>query len=85
MRHYDRFGRGTGYSIGGVRKTTLAYDAASGRLVGMAAGSDNFAWEYLAGTNLKSKLTHPNAADVSPAVSVNALPSPVPSSKTRRF
>ncbi|MBR5622869.1 MAG: RHS repeat protein, partial [Opitutales bacterium] len=54
--------RGTGYSIGGVRKTTLAYDAASGRLVGMAAESDNFTWEYLAGTNLKSKLTYPNAA-----------------------
>ena len=61
-RYYDRFGRGTGYSIGGVRKTTLSYDAASGRLVGMAAGNDNFAWEYLAGTNLKSKLTYPNAA-----------------------
>ena len=61
-RHYDRFGRGTGYSIGGARKTTLSYDAASGRLVGMAAGSDNFVWEYLAGTNLKSKLSYPNAA-----------------------
>ena len=54
--------RGTGYSIGGARKTTLRYDAASGRLVGMAAESDNFTWEYLAGTNLKSKLTYPNTA-----------------------
>ena len=64
LTHQDTFSnpRGTGYSIGGARKTTLSYDAASGRLVGMAAGSDNFAWEYLAGTNLKSKLTYPNAA-----------------------
>ena len=64
LTHQNTFSnpRSTGYSIGGVRKTTLSYDAASGRLVGMAAGSDNFAWEYLAGTNLKSKLTYPNAA-----------------------
>lgn len=26
-------------------------------MVGLEAGSDNFAWEYLAGTQLKSKLT----------------------------
>ena len=62
VRHYDSFGRSTGYSVGNTRKTTLSYDAASGRLVGMVAGSDSFAWEYLAGTNLKSKLTYPNAA-----------------------
>jgi|GEM_PF-438168 len=61
-RHYDSFGRSTGYSVGNTRKTTLSYDAASGRLVGLAAGSDSFAWEYLAGTGLKSKLTYPNAA-----------------------
>ncbi len=64
LTHQNTFSnpRGTGYSIGDVRKTTLSYDAASGRLVGMAAESDNFTWEYLAGTNLKSKLTYPNAA-----------------------
>ena len=31
-------------------------------MLGLAAGSDNFTWEYLVGTNLKSKPTYPNAA-----------------------
>lgn len=31
-------------------------------MLGLAAGSDDFTWEYLVGTNLKSKPTYPNAA-----------------------
>ena len=57
-RHTDAFGRDAGYSIDGVRQRTLAYDADTGRLSGM----DGFAWEYLPGSDLKSKLTYPNGA-----------------------
>ena len=57
-RHTDAFGRDAGYSIDGVRQRTLAYDADTGRLSGM----DGFVWDYLPGSDLKSKLTYPNGA-----------------------
>ncbi len=60
--HFDALGRDIGYSIDGSRKTTLSYDPATGRLASCLAGTANFSWEYLAGTNLKKKLTYPNAA-----------------------
>ena len=44
----------------GVRKQSIAYDPATGRI----AESDGFEWEYLAGSNLKSSLTYPNEAVV---------------------
>ena len=57
-RHYDTYGRDVGYSIGNERQATIAYDATTGRIAGM----DGFVWEYLPGSNLKSKLTYPNGA-----------------------
>ena len=57
-RHYDVFGRDIGYSVDGDRKATIVYDPVTGRL----AGIDGFVWEYLPGSNLKSKLTYPNGA-----------------------
>ena len=57
-RHYDTFGRNVGYSVNNERKATFAYDLATGRLATMG----NFAWEYLPGSHLKSRLTYPNGA-----------------------
>lgn len=59
-RHWDAFGRNVGYSVDGERKQFITYDSATGRI----AESDGFAWEYLAGSNLKSQLTYPNEAVV---------------------
>ena len=59
-RHWDTFGRMVGYSVDGERKQSITYDPATGRI----AASDGFAWDYLAGSNLKSKLTYPNEAVV---------------------
>ena len=60
-RHWDAYGRTVGYSVDGVRKQSIAYDPATGRI----AESDGFEWEYLAGSNLKSKLTYPSGATAS--------------------
>ena len=59
-RHYDAFGRNIGYSVDGELKQSVTYNPATGRI----AESDGFAWEYLAGSNLKSQLTYPNEAVV---------------------
>ena len=55
-RHYDTYGRNVGYSVDGERKQSITYSPATGRI----AESDGFYWEYLTGTDLKSKLTYPN-------------------------
>ena len=74
LRHWDSFGRSLGYSlvvhgdpIAPQRQSTLAYDPATGRLATMLAhGSDTpFAWNYLAGSDLKSSLTYPNGLTAS--------------------
>ncbi len=66
-RYYDSFGRSLGYAFNGVRKSTLAYDPATGRLAMMlASGSDTpFAWSYIAGSDLKSSLAYPNGLTAS--------------------
>lgn len=66
-RYYDSFGRSLGYSLNGVRQTTLAYDPTTGRLATMLAnGCDTpFTWNYLAGSNLKSSLAYPNGLTAS--------------------
>ncbi|MGN0855285.1 MAG: RHS repeat-associated core domain-containing protein [Kiritimatiellia bacterium] len=58
-RHRDAYGRDAGYSVNGSRRTTLGYDAATGRLAAMDADGD-FVWQHLAGSDLKSRLTYPN-------------------------
>ena len=57
-RHYDTFGRDVGYSMDGDRKATIVYDPATARIASM----DGFVWDYLPGSNLKSRLTYPNGA-----------------------
>ncbi len=67
VEHYhDEFGRSLGYSLDGIRQSTLAYDPASGRLVSMeAVGSPTpFAWSYHDGSGFKSALTYPNGLTV---------------------
>ena len=44
-----------------ARKQFITYDPATGRI----AESDGFRWDYLAGSNLKSKLTYPSGATAS--------------------
>ena len=57
-RHWDAFGRNVGYSVDGERKQFITYDSATGRLATMG----DFAWAYLPGSHLKSRLTYPNGA-----------------------
>ena len=74
IRHWDNYGRTTGYSLVGLadpcqpqRQSTLAYDPANGRLATMlASGSETpFAWNYLDGSDLKSSLAYPNGLTAS--------------------
>ena len=55
-RHWDNFGRNIGYSVDNERKQSITYHPATGRI----AESDDFHWEYLPGTHLKSQLIYPN-------------------------
>ena len=66
-RFSDSFGRDAGYALNGVRQSTLGYDPATGRLATMlVAGSETpFAWNYLAGSDLKSSLSYPNGLTAS--------------------
>ena len=71
IRHYDTFGRDTGYALNGFRQSTLAYDPVTGRLASMQIPSEQsnnpnnqtikqFTWAYLAGSDLKASLSYPN-------------------------
>ena len=73
-RFYDDFGRSLGYSLNGVRQSTLAYDPATGRLSSMQVPDSNtqttqtlknFTWSYLDGSDLKSSLDYPNGLTAS--------------------
>ena len=75
-RFYDIFGRSLGYSLNGVRQSTLAYDPATGRLASMQIPSEQsnnpnnqtikqFSWNYLPGSDLKSSLAYPNGLTAS--------------------
>ncbi len=65
--HRYAYGRSLGYALNGIRQTTLAYDPAIGRLASMlVAGNANpFAWSYLPGSDLKSRLAYPNGLTAS--------------------
>ena len=76
IRHYDTFGRDTGYALNGVRQSTLAYDPVTGRLASMQIPSEQsnnpnnqtikqFTWAYLAGSDLKASLSYPNCLTAS--------------------
>ena len=62
IRHWDGFGRATGYSLNGARQTTVSHDQATGRIASMLAnGSDTpFTWTYHPGSDWKSSLAYPN-------------------------
>ena len=64
--HHDEYGRSLGYSLDGVRQSTLAYDPASGRLATMEAvgSSTPFVWSYHDGRGFKSALVYPNGLTV---------------------
>ena len=62
-RHWDAYGRNAGYSVNDVRKTMIGYDNATGRIATMDAGGV-FAWQYLLGSSLKSKVVYPNGVHV---------------------
>ena len=81
-RFYDNFGRSLGYSLNGVRQSTLAYDPATGRLASMQIPPEQsnnpnnqtikqFSWNYLAGSDLKSSLDYPNGLAASWAYDAN--------------
>lgn len=67
-RFHDAFGRDAGYALNGVRRTTLAYDSATGRIASMGVGEGRvpsrppapFRWTYLPGSDLKESLAYPN-------------------------
>ena len=63
-RHHDAFGRDAGYALNGARRTTLAYDPATGRIASMGVGEGYapapFRWTYLPGSDLKESLAYPN-------------------------
>lgn len=60
-RHYDTFGRDIGYSLDGSRQITVGYDEASGRIASAEIGGITHTWEYLPGTELKSRLNYGTA------------------------
>jgi YD repeat-containing protein len=61
-RFYDSVGRNVGYSLNGIRQTTLAFDPVAGRLATMLADRTDipFSWTYLPGSDLKTSLAYPN-------------------------
>ena len=74
IRHWDAYGRTTGYSLVGrvvpnvpQRQTTIGYDAATGRIATMLANGSEvpFTWSYLPGSDLKSSLAYPNGLTAS--------------------
>lgn len=57
-RHYDDYGRNTGYSLDGTRQITVEYDSASGRIASADIGGIAHTWSYLEGSDLKSRLDY---------------------------
>ena len=65
-RYWDVYGRSLGYSLNGIRQSTIGYDVV-GRISSMLAdGSDTpFTWNYLPNSDLKSSLSYPNGLTAS--------------------
>lgn len=57
-RHYDDYGRNTGYSLDGTRQITVGYDSAFGRIASADIGGMTHTWTYLEGSDLKSRLDY---------------------------
>ncbi len=66
-RFTDAYGRDVGYALNGERRTALFRDPATGRIAAMrvAGCTNDFAWTYHPGCDLKHTLRYPNGALVS--------------------
>ena len=68
IRHWDEFGRTTGYTLNNARQTTIGYEPDKGRIATMGIPNihsttslyNYFRWTYLEGSDLKSQLLYPN-------------------------
>lgn len=63
-RFVDAYGRDVGYALNGERRTVLSRDLATGRVTTMrvAGCTNDFAWTYHPGSDLKRTLRYPNGA-----------------------
>ncbi len=57
-RHYDNFGRTTGYTMDGTRMTKVAYEEDTGRVHGLKSGGVWLYNRYLAGTDLRDRIKY---------------------------
>lgn len=66
-RFADAYGRDVGYALNGERRTVISRDPATGRIITMrvAGCTNDFAWTYHPGCDLKHTLRYPNGALVS--------------------
>ncbi len=64
--HRDEFGRDVGYSLAGSRINVVRYSEKTGRVSDMYVESSggSFAWDYLDGSDLKSRVVYPNGDSV---------------------
>lgn len=58
QRHYDDFGRGTGYTIDGTRMTVVEYEEDSGRIHRIKSGGVWLSNRYLAGSDLRDRIKY---------------------------
>ena len=64
--HRDAFGRDVGYSLAGSRINVVRYSEKTGRVSDMYVESSggSFVWDYLDGSDLKSRVVYPNGDSV---------------------
>ena len=75
IRHWDEFGRTTGYTLNNARQTTIGYEPEKGRIATMEIADNysttttnhcnSFSWTYLPGSDLKSSLAYSNGLTAS--------------------
>jgi len=58
QRHYDDFGRGTGYTIDSTRMTKVGYEEDTGRIHGVKSGGVWLTNRYLAGSDLRARIKY---------------------------
>ena len=57
-RHRDEYGRDLGHTMDGSRKNIIEYEPTTGRIKRTMLGGAWFTWDYLPGSDLKSRLTY---------------------------
>ncbi|MBQ9431884.1 MAG: RHS repeat protein [Kiritimatiellae bacterium] len=58
QRHYDDFGRGTGYTVDSTRMTKVGYEEDTGRIHGVKSGGVWLTNRYLAGSDLRDRIKY---------------------------